>query len=90
MDKMYKNTIAMKVIDLLKTGSSFLQICIRAGIKADDVQYISLYDEYRFLTEQGEKVSYIVAVLAERYGISERKVYMLIKHMQSDCNPDAV
>ncbi len=27
----------MKVIDLLKTGSSFLQICIRAGIKADDV-----------------------------------------------------
>ena len=26
----------MKVIDLLKTGSSFLQICIRAGIKADD------------------------------------------------------
>lgn len=35
--KMYKNNIAMKVIDLLKTGSSFLQICIRAGIKADDM-----------------------------------------------------
>lgn len=80
----------MKVIDILKLNRGYLKICREAGIKLNDVQYIDLYNEYCMLSEKGEKVSYIVAMLAERYGISERKVYMLIKHMQSDCNLSAV
>lgn len=38
----------------------------------------------------GDKVSYAVAVLADRYNVSERKVYGLIRHFRSDCNPAAV
>lgn len=38
----------------------------------------------------GGKVSYIVAVLAERYGVSERKVYGLLKRFGSDCTGFAV
>ena len=60
------------------------------GIRLDDVQYIELYNEYQVLQKEGNKVSYIVAVLADRYGISERKVYSLIKRFQSDCNLLAV
>ncbi len=56
----------------------------------EDVQYIELYNDYNRLLDEGEKVSYIVAVLAERYNVCERKVYMLIKRLQSDCNPFAV
>ena len=37
----------------------------------------------------GDKVSYIVAVLADRYGVSERKVFYLIKHFQSECKSGA-
>lgn len=37
-----------------------------------------------------EKVSYIVAALAVKYAISERKVYALIKRFQTDCNLFAV
>lgn len=48
------------------------------GIRPDDVQYIELYNEYNKLQTNGEKVSYIVATLSLRYGISERKVYDLI------------
>lgn len=55
-----------------------------------DVQYIELYNDYNRLLDEGEKVSYIVAVLAERYNVCERKVYTLIKRLQSDCNPFAV
>lgn len=46
------------------------------GIRPDDVQYIELYNEYNKLQTNGEKVSYIVATLSLRYGISERKVYV--------------
>ena len=56
----------------------------------EDVQYIELYNDYNRLLDEGEKVSYIVAVLAERYNVCERKVYTLIKRLQSDCNQFAV
>lgn len=53
------------------------------GIRPDDVQYIELYNEYNKLQTNGEKVSYIVATLSLRYGISERKVYDLIKRFKN-------
>lgn len=56
------------------------------GIRPDDVQYIELYNEYNKLHTNGEKVSYIVATLSLRYGISERKVYDLIRRFKTDCN----
>ena len=56
----------------------------------EDVQYIELYNDYNRLLDEGEKVSYIVAVLAECSNVCERKVYTLINRLQSDCNPFAV
>ena len=52
----------------------------------DDTNYIDLYTEYKRMLKEREKVSYIVAVLAVKYAISERKVYGLIKRFQTDCN----
>ena len=60
------------------------------GIRPDDVQYIELYNEYNKLHTNGEKVSYIVATLSIRYGISERKVYDQIRRFKTDCNLCAV
>lgn len=60
------------------------------GIRPDDVQYIELYNEYNKLQINGEKVSYIVAMLSQRYGISERKGYDLIRRFKTDCNLCAV
>lgn len=60
------------------------------GIRPDDVQYIELYNEYNKLHTNGEKVSYIVATLSIRYGISERKVYDLNRRFKTDCNLCAV
>jgi hypothetical protein len=42
------------------------------------------------MLDQGEKVSYAVAVLSEKYSVSERKVYALVKRFQSDCKTLAV
>lgn len=80
----------MKVIEILKLNRELLNICRDVGIRMDDVQYIELYNDYNRLLAAGEKVSYIVAVLAERYAVSERKVYALIKRLSADCNLCAV
>lgn len=80
----------MKVIEILKLNRELLNICREVGIRVEDVRYIELYNDYNRLLAAGEKVSYIVAVLAERYGVCERKVYTLIKRLQSDCNLCAV
>lgn len=78
------------MIEILKLNRELLKICRDVGIRMDDVQYIELYNDYNRLLAAGEKVSYIVAVLAERYAVSERKVYALIKRLRADCNLYAV
>ena len=75
----------MKVIEILKLNRELLKICRDVGIRLDDVLYIELYYDYNKLLAEGEKVSYIVAVLAERYAVSERKVYDLLKRLRADC-----
>ena len=73
------------MIEILKLNRELLKICRDVGIRLDDVLYIELYYDYNKLLAEGEKVSYIVAVLAERYAVSERKVYDLLKRLRADC-----
>ena len=80
----------MKVIEVLEFNRELIKKLRKAGIRLEDADYIDLYTEYKQLTARGEKVSYVVAHLAEEYAISERKVYSLIKRFQADCNPCAV
>ena len=78
------------MIEILKLNRELLKICRDVGIRLDDGLYIELYNDYNRLLAEGEKVSYIVAVLAERYAVSERKVYALLKRLRADCNLCAV
>lgn len=80
----------MKVIEALKFNSGLLKNLQTVGIKVDDTQYIALYDDYIQMQAGGDKVSYIVATLAEKYHICERTVYSLIKKFESDCKSFAV
>lgn len=80
----------MKVIEILNLNKELLKNFRKAGIRMDDVQYIDLFNEYRTPQAKGEKVSYIVAILATKYQVSERKVYDLIRRFKSDCNLLAV
>ena len=80
----------MKVIELLKLNRELLTLCRVAGVRIDDVRYIELYNDYARLRADGEKTSYIVALMAEKYGVCERKVYDLIRRFKSDCTLGAV
>ena len=80
----------MKIIEVLKFNRELIKKLKIAGIRLEDEEFVDLYTDYTMLLEHGEKVSYIVARLSDKYAVSERKVYMLIKRCQSDCKPLAV
>ena len=60
------------------------------GISIEDSRWVELYHEYKRMKEMEHKMVYIVAFLAEKYKICERKVYKVIKAMERDCTLDAV
>lgn len=74
----------MKIIEVLKFNRELIKRLKIAGIRLEDEEFVDLYTDYTNLLKRGEKVSYIVALLSERYAVSERKVYTLIKRFKSD------
>lgn len=80
----------MKIIEILKFNRELIKRLKMAGIRLEDEEFVDLYTDYTALLDRGEKVSYAIAFLSDRYGVSERKVYGLIKHFQSDCKLPAV
>lgn len=74
----------MKIYELLQFNKELLNRLCSAGIKTEDYKYADLFAEYERLNREGEKKTYIVATLAEKYGISERKVYSVINHLSQE------
>jgi hypothetical protein len=75
----------MRVIEILNFNKELLNRMHDTGIRLNDCRYIDLYNEYQTLQMQGEKMTYIVAVLSEKYSVSERKVYDLVKRFNGNC-----
>lgn len=80
----------MTIFEILKFNRELLGRLRKAGIRLEDADYIDLFVDFNDMVGKGDKVSYTVAVLADKYNISEHKVYSLIKHFQNDCNAGAV
>lgn len=80
----------MKVFELLEFNRESIKIMRKSGVRLNDINYISLYMEYMQMVNKGEKVTYAVARMAEKYGISVRQVYVLVKRLGNDCKMDAV
>lgn len=80
----------MTIFEVLNFNRELLEKLRRVGVRLEDAAYIDLFVEFNNMVDSGDKVSYAVAVLADRYNISERKVYSLISHFRKDCSPGAV
>lgn len=75
----------MKVIEILNFNRQLLDRLRMAGIRLDDARFVDLYADYTAMLGNGCKVTYIMAVLARKYGISERKAYSLVRRFKADC-----
>ncbi len=67
-----------------------MNMLMRCKIRLEDARFVPLFEDYTVMVGTGEKVTYVVATLAEKYCISQRKVYQIIKRMGKDCTEGAV
>ena len=80
----------MTLFEILSFNKEIISKLLKAGVKPADYHYIDLYNDYMCMLNQGEKVTYIVATLSERYSVSERKIYSIIKRFKTQCTYHAV
>lgn len=69
----------MILVDLIKFSRSILEVLSEFDINTSDVRFIDMYADYEAMKGRGEKVTYIVEVLSERYGVSVAKVYRVLR-----------
>ena len=75
----------MKAKELIKIGKEMMKMLHERGIKMEDYQHLAMTEEFDVMKKLGHKTTYIIAYLAEKYGICERKVYKIIGKMAMDC-----
>ena len=80
----------MTLFEALKFNREPLEMLIRLGIKQDDIRYIDLYSEFEEMKNRGEKTTYAVLYLANKYSVCERKVYDVIRRFGKRCTLDVV
>lgn len=80
----------MTLFEILYFNRELIEKLKNLGINLDDCRYIDLYGDYRRMYCQGDKVTYIVSLLSEKYDVSERKIYSIIKRFGTYCTNDAV
>lgn len=73
----------MKLIELVSFNKELLQRLQKAGVKIDDWKYCDLYLDYTQMIAEGTKRTAIILILAQRYNLSERQVYNIIRHLQT-------
>lgn len=49
------------------------------GIDPKDLQYLPMVEEFKKMKTKRHKVNYIVCFLSEKYNITERGVYKIVK-----------
>jgi len=80
----------MTIYEILSFNKELLQRLFNAGVKTSDCLYVDLFNDYIQMRNAGNKTTYIVAVLSDKYTMSERKVYGVIRHLSKDCKNGAV
>lgn len=79
----------MKIYEILSFNKEILDRFERIGVRPEDCRYLDLYNDYLKMKADQEKMTYIVAVLADRYAVSERKVYAVIAQFGKECTERA-
>ncbi len=85
-----QNFLEMTYYEIIKLSKEPIDRLNSAGFRLEDCQYLALYEDYRRMHEAGDKMTYIVSVLHDRYHVCERKVYDLIKRFGRHCTIGAV
>ena len=59
----------------------------KSDIKMDDYRHVEMYDDYCQMVDNGHKVEYVLAVLREKYGMSESTIRRVLSRMYRPVKP---
>lgn len=65
-------------------NASLLHLLNKNGVSVNDVNYIGIFDEFMNMKQQGLKVRYIAITLAEKYGMTDRSIFKIVKRMSQE------
>ena len=72
----------MKAVEIVILAEKLMKTMSEADIRMTDWQFLDLYREAEAMTRRGEKKAYVVAFLANRYGLSEATVWRILRRMR--------
>ena len=73
--------------DLIKSSASLLKVCDDHGILPNEVHHLAVYDDWVRLNSEGHKKVWILAYLAQQYGISEATIKRIARRMRKKVTP---
>lgn len=68
--------------EVVRFSKELMQKLQQCDVKLDDWKYVDLLDDYREMVAKGVKRSAVAVILAERYKMSERQVYNVLRRMK--------
>lgn len=74
----------MKAYELLNINESILKLMDSMSLAIADVKYVPVIKEYIQMMGEGNKKTYVVQVLSDKYEIAERTLYRVVDKMLSD------
>ena len=74
----------MKIIELLRFNKEIRKRMSLNNIRTDDWEYVEMFNEYEQMRNAGEKITWIVSALADKYECSESSVHRIISRFKND------
>lgn len=74
----------MTVYEFIKTHRGTIEQMGRILTSLEDCTSVDLYEDYMKMKTMRYKMTYISQHLADKYGISERKVFRIVKRLSEE------
>lgn len=62
-----------------------LKVMSANDVKLNDWKYVEMYEEYVLMRAEGVKYRAVIAILSEKYDVSEATVERVIRRFRKDC-----
>lgn len=72
----------MLIAEFVRINARLLKTLSDYGIKISDYKYVELFRDFVKMRENGDKTTYIVVALSEKYKLSETSVYRILRRFK--------
>lgn len=73
----------MRIADFIRLHKEMMNLLSNYEIKMDDFKYVEMFEDYDAMVKEGNKISYIVSYLSDKYRLSEASVYRVLKRFKT-------